>query len=89
MPTNAVASWLSGQVTICLINNFIITGRQIELILSIEPNTLKNAILKGQLQAEAEIRQVVVNQAKSGSGEAQRIIQGWMSRIRFENIKNT
>ena len=62
------------------------TGKEIELILSIEPVTLKNAILKGQLLADAEIRKVIVQQAKGGSGEAQRIIQEWMSRIRFENI---
>ena len=62
------------------------TGKEIELIISIEPVTLKNAILKGQLLADAEIRKVIVQQAKGGSGEAQRIIQEWMSRIRFENI---
>lgn len=62
------------------------TGKEIELILSIEPVTLKNAILKGQLLADAEIRKVIVQQAKGGSGEAQRIVQEWMSRIRFENI---
>lgn len=71
-----------------LLGKLFFTHKEIELILSIEPDTLKNAILKGQLQAEAEVRQVIVNQAKGGSGEAQRIIQAWMSRIRFENIKN-
>lgn len=64
------------------------TQSEIELILTIEPTTLKNAILKGQLLADAEIRKVIVQQAKGGSGEAQRIVQEWMSRIRFENIIN-
>lgn len=64
------------------------TRKEIQLILFIEPTTLENAILKGQLIADAEIRKVIVQQAKGGSGEAQRIIQEWMSRIRFENIIN-
>lgn len=64
------------------------TRKEIELILSIEPTNLQNAILKGQLLADAEIRKVIVQQAKGGSGEAQRIIQEWMSRIRFENVIN-
>ncbi len=71
------------------LGSLFFTRKEIELILMIEPNTVQNAILKGQLLAEAEVRKVVVQQAKSGSGEAQRIVQSWVSRIRFENKMNS
>lgn len=70
------------------LGKLLFTRKEIELILSIEPTTLQNAILKGQLLADAEIRKVIVQQAKGGSGEAQRIVQAWTSRIRFENFIN-
>ena len=70
------------------LGSLFFTKSEIELILSIEPDNLTNAILKGQLKADAEVRKVVVQQAKSGSGEAQRLVQSWLSRIRFENAMN-
>lgn len=70
------------------LGSLFFTKSEIEIILTLQPDNLKNAILKGQLKADAEIRKVVVQQAKSGSGEAQRLVQSWVSRIRFENAMN-
>lgn len=70
------------------LGSLFFTKEEIEIILSIEPTNLHNAILKGQLKSDAEIRKVVIQQAKSGSGEAQRLVQSWVSRIRFQNAMN-
>jgi hypothetical protein len=70
------------------LGSLFFTRSEIELILNIKPDNIQNAILKGQLKSDAEVRKVVVQQAKSGSGEAQRLVQSWLSRIRFENSMN-
>ena len=59
------------------------TEDEIEIILSGEVKDVKTAIKKGQLISDAELRKTVVQQAKSGSGEAQKMVESWKSTIRF------
>ncbi|MDI9870572.1 hypothetical protein [Flectobacillus roseus] len=42
------------------------------------------AILRGQLISDAEIRKVIIQQAKAGSAEAQKIVEQWKIRISQE-----
>lgn len=65
----------------------LFTEKEIEIILTKEPNTVKNAILKGQLITEATIRQVVIEQAKNGSSEAQKIVMKWQQKINLQKIR--
>jgi hypothetical protein len=65
----------------------LFTEQEVELILTKEPNTVKNAILKGQLITEATIRQVVIEQAKNGSSEAQKIVMKWQQKINLKKIR--
>ncbi len=63
------------------------TRKEVMIILTHDVQTLQQAILKGQLQEEAEVRKVIIQQAKSGSGEAQKLVLQFISRIRSENVK--
>lgn len=65
----------------------LFTEEEVEIILTKEPNTVKNAILKGQLITEATIRQVVIEQAKNGSSEAQKIVMKWQQKINLKKIR--
>ena len=61
------------------------TPREIKIILF--PPTEANidiAILRGQLISDAEIRKVIIQQAKAGSAEAQKIVEQWKIRISQE-----
>lgn len=62
------------------------TEKQIKLILF--PNKkqmdLDIVIMRGQLLSEAEIRKTVVQQAKAGSAEAQKLVENWKLYIRHE-----
>lgn len=62
------------------------TRKEVMIILTHDVQTLQQAILKGQLQEEAEVRKVIIQQAKSGSGEAQKLVLQFISRIRSENV---
>lgn len=64
----------------------LFTEDEIKLILTQEPTTTQNAILKGQLMTEAEMRTVVIQQAKNGSSEAQKIVIKWLQRIKISKI---
>jgi uncharacterized protein YjcR len=63
--------------------------KEIETILYTNPDSIEGAIKKGQLLSDAEIRKVVIQQAKSGSGEAQKIVETWKNAIKFENALRT
>lgn len=65
------------------------TQKEIETILFTNPDTIQGAIRKGQLLSDAEVRKVVIQQAKSGSGEAQKIVENWKNAIKFENALKT
>ncbi len=65
------------------------TQSEIETILYTNPDTIEGAIRKGQLISDAELRKVVTQQAKSGSGEAQKIVENWKNAIKFENALRT
>lgn len=62
------------------------TEKQIKLILFPNKKTmdLDIVIMRGQLISEAEIRKTVVQQAKAGSAEAQKIVENWKLYIRYE-----
>ncbi|MEA5458687.1 hypothetical protein VB796_06550 [Arcicella sp. LKC2W] len=65
------------------------TQTDIETILYTNPDSIQGAIRKGQLLSDAEVRKVVIQQAKSGSGEAQKIVENWKNAIKFENALRT
>lgn len=65
----------------------LFTEKEVKLILSKEPNTVENAILKGQLLTEATIRKVIIEQAKNGSSEAQKIVLKWQNQIKISKIR--
>ena len=65
----------------------LFTNREIEIIINASPTDLKMAIVKGQLLTEAEVRKVVIDQAKAGSGEAQKLVQKWLTKIKMEQNK--
>ena len=62
----------------------LFSEHEIKIILTAEPTDLKTAILKGQLMTEAEVRKIVIQQAKSGSGEAQKLVEKWTQRIKIQ-----
>lgn len=65
------------------------TSSEIHTILHMKADTIPGAIRKGQLLADAEVRKVIIQQAKSGSGEAQKIVENWKNAIKFENALMT
>lgn len=65
----------------------LFTEKEVKLILTKEPNTVENAILKGQLLTEATIRKVIIEQAKNGSSEAQKIVLKWQNAIKVSKIR--
>lgn len=65
----------------------LFTEKEVKLILTKEPNTVENAILKGQLLTEATIRKVIIEQAKNGSSEAQKIVLKWQNAIKISKIR--
>ncbi len=65
----------------------LFTEKEVKLILTKEPNTVENAILKGQLLTEATIRKVIIEQAKNGSSEAQKIVLKWQNQIKISKIR--
>jgi len=65
----------------------LFTEKEVKLILAKEPNTVENAILKGQLLTEATIRKVIIEQAKNGSSEAQKIVLKWQNQIKISKIR--
>lgn len=65
----------------------LFTEEEVKLILTKEPNTIENAILKGQLMTEATVRKVIIEQAKNGSSEAQKIVLKWQQKINIKRIR--
>ncbi len=65
----------------------LFTEKEVKLILTKEPNTVENAILKGQLLTEATIRKVIIEQAKNGSSEAPKIVLKWQNQIKISKIR--
>ncbi|MER0442700.1 hypothetical protein [Emticicia sp. W12TSBA100-4] len=65
----------------------LFTEKEVKLILTKEANTVENAILKGQLLTEATIRKVIIEQAKNGSSEAQKIVLKWQNAIKVSKIR--
>lgn len=61
----------------------IFTQAEIHIIMNANPSTLPMAILKGQLMTQAEIRRVTIAQAKAGSGEAQKLVEKWLLRLKI------
>ncbi len=63
------------------------TASQIKVILSDKPKNLDIVIMRGQLISDAEIRKTVVQQAKAGSAEAQKIVENWKTHISREKVR--
>lgn len=61
----------------------LFTQAEIHTIMNATPSTLPMAILKGQLMTQAEIRRVTIAQAKAGSGEAQKLVEKWLLRLKI------
>lgn len=57
------------------------TSEEILVILTESPEDFQTAVLKGRLQADATIRRQVIEQAKGGSSEAQKIVEKWKLSI--------
>lgn len=66
------------------LGNLLFTQEEIKIILNTSPTTIQTAILKGQLTTEAEVRKTVIQQAKGGSGEAQKLVEKWIKRYRYQ-----
>lgn len=60
------------------------TEAEIKIILTESPDDFRTSVLKGRLVQEALIRQVVVDQAKGGSDQAQKLIETWKAKIALE-----
>lgn len=63
------------------------TSSQIKIILSDKPKNMDIVIMRGQLISDAEIRKTVVQQAKAGSAEAQKIVENWKTYISREKVR--
>lgn len=61
----------------------LFTQDEIQTIMTATPSDLPTAILKGQLLTQAEIRRVVIAQAKAGSGEAQKLVEKWLLKLKI------
>lgn len=57
------------------------TSEEILVILTESPEDFQTAVLKGRLQADATIRRQVIEQAKGGSSEAQKLVEKWKLSI--------
>ena len=67
------------------LGKLLFTLDEIKIILNTNPTSLETAILKGQLTTEAEVRKTVIAQAKGGSGEAQKLVEKWVKRIKYSS----
>lgn len=63
------------------------TENEIYIILTESPEDLRTSILKGRLLADADIRHVVISQAKGGSDQAQKLVEKWKMEIAIEAAK--
>lgn len=65
----------------------LFTEEEVSVIMNTDAEDFSTAVLKGQLVAQAKIRQTVMLQAAAGSGEAQKLVEKWIQRIRLEKCR--
>lgn len=63
------------------LGKLMFTRQEIELILNENPDSIDEQIKAGQLITQAEMRVVVVRQAKNGSSESQKMVETWRMEI--------
>lgn len=65
----------------------LFTEDEVSIIMNTDVTDFSTAVLKGQLVAQAKMRQTVLLQANAGSGEAQKLVEKWTLRIRLEKLR--
>lgn len=70
------------------LGELLFSAEEIKLILLSEPETFELQVKQGQLLTESAVRKVVVEQAKAGSSEAQKLVQKWLDKLRIEELRN-
>lgn len=63
------------------------TEEEVRLIMDTEVTDFETSVMRGQLTAQAKIRQMVILQAGAGSGEAQKLVEKWIQRIRLDKLQ--
>lgn len=69
------------------LGELLFTEEEASVIMNTDVEDFSTAVLKGQLMAQAKIRQTVMLQAAAGSGEAQKLVEKWILRIRLDNLR--
>jgi hypothetical protein len=68
------------------LGKLMFSKQEVNIILSTDEFDFDTQVLKGQLITQAEMRNMVVRQAKNGSAEAQKLIEKWRQEIAMMNV---
>ncbi len=70
------------------LGELLFNASEINLILDSTPETFELQVRQGQLITEAAVRLIVIQQAKAGSSEAQKMVEKWLNRLKIEELLN-